>query len=124
MYTGMNLSTAAGAAGRIATVIGPVGGSPLYQSGDAVSVFVRAWPTADGATWAAARNNLTAYGQSIIGQFTLGGGTLPLPTVFGAGNTPPYVQLAGFSIVQVPEPGSLALVGMGLASLLVFRRRN
>ena len=31
---------------------------------------------------------------------------------------------AGFQIVAVPEPGTLALTGMGLAGLLAFGRRR
>lgn len=31
--------------------------------------------------------------------------------------------IAGFQIVAVPEPSTFALVGLGLASLLIFRRR-
>jgi len=32
--------------------------------------------------------------------------------------------MSGFSVVQVPEPSTFALAGLGLASLLIFRRRK
>jgi hypothetical protein len=45
-------------------------------------------------------------------------------TIGGSVNTPPQLVGVSFSVVAAPEPSSFALAGMGLASLLIFRRRK
>jgi len=47
----------------------------------------------------------------------------PNTTAFGPG-TDIGNSMSGFSVVQVPEPSTFALAGLGLASLLIFRRRK
>jgi hypothetical protein len=115
-------------AGRLVTATKDVGGSP----GNVNDFIVRGWSASAGATWAAALaswNNgqpTTAMyiGSSLIGNdIVLGGGALPIPTLFGAGAN----QIGGFNMAlvpAVPEPSSMVLAGLGAASLLLFRRRK
>lgn len=91
---------------------------PGEATGSIITVQVRAWNTASGsfATWAAAKSGGGSIGESVLAQITLG----------GPPGTPPYItQLNGktFSL-SVPEPSTLALAGLGLAGMLVFRRRR
>ena len=72
---------------------------------------VRAWDTQSGATYDLA---------SIKGA-----GGLFLSAPLGGGvTTPPNWVGQSFSIAIVPEPSSMALAGIGAASLLIFRRRK
>lgn len=74
---------------------------------------VRVWDTLSGATYATA----TVRGQ----------GALFLSAPLGGGvTTPPNWVGQSFSLTStvVPEPTSMALAGIGAASLLIFRRRK
>jgi len=42
----------------------------------------------------------------------------------GNGNLPGETDVNGFQLVTVPEPSAVALVGLGLAGVFVFRRRK
>jgi hypothetical protein len=81
---------------------------------------LRVFPTSFG-TWAGAvsafqlGNPLALIGSSpafVVNQ------------IGGLVNTPPQLTGVSFSVVAAPEPSSFALAGMGLASLLIFRRRK
>lgn len=93
-----------------------VGGSILGVPADAFAKLgVRVWDTLSvvggtGYQFAGIR------GQS---------GTLSLSGALGGGLTTPANWVGqSFSIAAVPEPTSMALAGIGAASLLIFRRRN
>lgn len=92
---------------------------PGVAGGSVITVQVRAWNTGGGnfATWAAAATGGGSIGESALAQVTLG--TPP--------GTPPYMtglNGATFHLSPIPEPSTLALAGLGLAGMLVFRRRR
>jgi hypothetical protein len=123
------------------------GGSFVLPSpGDgssAIAFQVRAWSVGLGATWADVTSKLdgtyagvgraTANFSFAPGTYYLGssaiGSVLPAtgiglpPALFGTGAG----QIGGFAMTDViptPEPGTLALVGLGLTGLLFIRRRK
>ena len=82
---------------------------------------VRAWTSASGSTWEAAIGS----GSGFAGK------TAPFNNNTGDPlGTPPVAtqQLAGWTtpitVTPIPEPSTLALAGLGIASLLVIRRRK
>lgn len=107
-------------------------GVPLNPAGSTRAIMVRGWSSNLGSTWAAAKLNEGViggfFGESAIApSFILGGfdgvGTLPtLPAFSGTAIS------TGFALTYVPsiipEPSSMALAGLGAASLLIFRRRK
>jgi hypothetical protein len=108
---------------------------PGTPAGGTGAVLLRGWSSNLGADYASALAawNSGAGGwlgeSSIAGQFLWGGdpGTgvaVPASPLFGGGNG---IQ-TGFAMIWqggvVPEPSSMALAGLGAASLLLFRRRK
>jgi hypothetical protein len=91
---------------------------PGEATGNVITVQVRVWNTAGGnfATWAAAQAAGGFIGESILTQITLG----------GPPGTPPYMTgLNGTKVfVLIPEPSGIALAGLGLVGMTVFRRRK
>jgi len=89
---------------------------PGVAAGLSAKLAVRVWDTQSGATFA----NAGVSGQSALFLSS------PLGGVDGGGNlvlNPNWVGQS-FSLVAVPEPTSMALAGLGAASLLIFRRRK
>jgi hypothetical protein len=105
-----------------------VAGAP---AGSTRSLIVRGWSASYGADYVSAvaawQSGAAGYiGSSIIAPgFIFGGfdgtGTLPTLPAFGGA----VGISSGFSLnAVVPEPSSIALAGLGAASLLLFRRRK
>jgi hypothetical protein len=67
-----------------------------FAPGTTVTLQVRAWQAASGASWESAANK----GESNLIQVQLGGGQIPTPNMVG---------LQGFTVGVVPEPSSIAL---------------
>jgi hypothetical protein len=107
---------------------------PGLTGGNSYNFVVVGWSANLGTTLAAAQAALSTAGVSgFIGQSAVSGpiatgngGSLPASAVFGG--IAPAIQaftLGSFSNVAViPEPTTLALAGLGGASLLLFRRRK
>jgi len=114
---------------------------PGTQLGGTSAILIRGWSAELGSTYAEAFANVTLMGgwigqSAIAPNFLLGGdggaGNVPTSPVFGgaSGIIPAVVAASpngvGFYLdyVAVPEPSSMALAGLGAASLLIFRRRK
>jgi hypothetical protein len=110
------------AAGRLALTTATLGNVPADAA--VATLQVRVFPTSYGswanalAAYEAGTDQLAWIGKSITFDVTLIGGLV---------NTPPAMTgLTSFSLSQnfIPEPSSMALTGLGAASLLIFRRRK
>jgi hypothetical protein len=118
-------------AGRISSSATlPVTGTAV---GDWITIQVRGWSQALGTTYLAAKANadsgLPQYATSWIGVSGLGvyklQGTIPAPsTVMLGADTSGSIQIGSFDLTPVPEPSTIALVGLGLAGLYFIRRRK
>jgi hypothetical protein len=105
---------------------------PGFAAGSDASIFITAWAdNGSFATWDAAKvGALPAAGSSEYIRVLLGGGTTPVPSVWGADTTVGTAQYFASTPINVtplavvPEPTSFALAGLGAAALLIFRRRN
>lgn len=96
---------------------------PGVAPGSSVEIIMRAWATASGATWeAASANPAGIFGQS--DPVTVGplGGPNPAggPDIID----PNMTGLLPFEVVLVPEPGTWALLALGVGALALRRRRN
>jgi len=101
-------STSAGSDGQgdyAVTGVAP-GGTAFYE--------VLGWE-GSASTYAAAQAAGVALGQTAVFSQTTGGGALPVPSLSGMPN---------LVLATVPEPTTLALCGLGAASLLLFRRKK
>lgn len=98
-----------------------------YASGSRVGIFVTAWADPGTlATWDLAKAGANTVGSSEYVRVVAGGGSLPTPSIWGA-DTPASDLFASTPIVLqtlIPEPTSFALLGLGAAGLLIFRRRS
>ena len=88
---------------------------PGHEPNSTVFLQVRGWETRFGLDWQAGRNG-GLYGETPVLQVLLGPATGP-----GTVIAPP---LGLGEIVMCPEPSAIALAGLGLVGLLLFRRRR
>lgn len=95
--------------------------------GSIVFVEMRAWNASAGGSWAVAGGDtpgsnaaLLWYGRTAAISRTLGG-----IDIDGLPVTPPnFNTFNNLTLTAVPEPSTVVLASLGLASLLIFRRRK
>jgi hypothetical protein len=105
-------------AGSVASTTATLG-NVAADSATAV-LQMRVWPTSFGS-WA---NAVAAFNSAQPGIFLGASPMFVLNLIGGSVNLPPQMTSVSFNVVAAPEPSSFALAGMGLASLLIFRRRK
>ena len=119
--TAANLTQVTNTASGIASAQGTFpGGSNLALAGydGSAPVFLQYVAYSIGSP-----NGIPYRGISPIIQVNLATGVATATSVFAAGaNT--ASTWGGLTLVPVPEPSSMALAGLGAASLLLFRRRK
>jgi hypothetical protein len=95
-------------------VNGPAVDVPGHLGGEVVFLTMQVW---DGPTFPSA---LSGYANTPAISRTLGGINVDGDPV------PPqqFNTFANLTLTPVPEPGTIVLAGLGLASLLIFRRRK
>jgi len=98
---------------------------PGAAGGATITAQVRVWDTASGSSWQAASGvNGARVGESILFQVKLADPTTSppgIPTALTGINGNPFsLAIVG----PIPEPSTLALAGLGLAGMLVLRRRK
>jgi len=103
-----------------------------YGAGDSADLLVVGWSANLGTNWTTVKADIDAgnysagtpgatwVGESVVGAIVLGGGSTPVSGIPAATTAPGF----GLYLVQVPEPATFALCGLGAAALVIFRRRN
>jgi len=133
-FDGMATNTAS--AGRVQGVGTGTGGSttiPNVAGGAQGKFLVLGWSSNLGSTYSAVQALLTSQGsftgngwigQSVVsGLVTTGdGGSIPSPTILAASGAVTGFQLG--LVTATPEPGTIALAGLGGLSLLALRRKK
>lgn len=90
----------------------------VTPAGGAAAVQLRAWASADGATWEVAKAGGEAGESGIISLAATGNSAGSPPSV-----PVDLVGLEAFSLSVVPEPGTWALLALGLGALALRRRK-
>ena len=131
-FTG-TYGTNTAAAGRLSG--GPGTGVPVtgWAGGTSADYVLAGWSANLGHDWAQVMPLVQGgpgsyspsqfFGASLIGEGISGGGPLGQPVLALFGAAAPNIQ--GFDLMAgVPEPTTFVLGGLGVASLLIFRRRR
>lgn len=121
--TWVNFRTGA-AAGYVSVGSQGVRAIPNVAFGTTAMLQVAAW-TGSATTFADAVAQAMMPGSTVMIGFSS-----PLQLMTSAGSSDPNIAnlvltgLSPFSVAVVPEPATASLIGLGLASLLIFRRRK
>jgi hypothetical protein len=93
-----------------------------YAAGTTITVQLRAWHAAEGDSW---ENTSPFYRTGFRPDFVWAPNLIQLTLGDGVGVPPPnLVGMQGYVIYSAPEPGTWALLGLGVAALLFCRRRG
>lgn len=87
------------------------------EAGTQAWLIVKAWDSTKGASLEAARDAGGRFGQSNPFQVATGGAGVP------PGPPAAMVGMTAFEVNIVPEPATLALLGLGAAALFLRRRK-
>jgi hypothetical protein len=88
-------------------------------------VQMKGWDASFGTDWLKASEQGTYFGASAIRNIGgLGPSTGPGVAIWQSATGTSLLTMPAFGLTLVPEPTTLALAGMGVASLLIFRRRK
>jgi len=135
---GVNSTSSAGVIANSSDNKSPIGtlGLPGTSAGETdVWLKIAGWTASFGTDWSAAKTaSVSGSGNAYFGE-TIVINTLALGPSAGPGNalwltatgTDPAKFHGGFALLTtaaIPEPSTMALAGMGIASLLIFRRRK
>jgi len=107
-------ATSAGAASYQSAASFPLQGS---AAGSTIYIYVIGWDKTY-ATPAAAQAAGSAVGWSSVFSYATGADSLATVNTFTASGFVP------FGVVSVPEPATFALAGLGMAAMLISRRRK
>jgi len=92
---------------------------------DNIWIQYKAWDASFGTDWLTASTAGKWYGMSAIKDIgPLGPATGPGVATWQSSAGVALTTINAFTIAAVPEPSMMALAGLGLASLLIFRRRK
>ena len=126
---GYTLAVNGGSSATVVQVTSSVGGVSYNSAGtfllagttagSSYSFYAIAWSNAY-STPQAAQTAGAAVGWSSVFTYSTGAAANSTPLNFTSSGMTPF----GLAGAPVPEPGTIALAGMGIASLLAFRRRN
>jgi hypothetical protein len=124
---GVNSTTSTG------IILAGSGSSTAYQipgsvgAGDVYWLQIKGWTASFGSDWQTASTTQGAYfGQTDIRQVTLAGPAGPGTQIWqsASGTSANKFYAMTLNQVNVPEPSTMALAGLGAAALLIFRRRK
>jgi hypothetical protein len=120
---GSNIGGAAGFLSVLTSSINSIAGTPPqgHQTGLAVGAGGPGAGQANGATWELSRITFSAVGAGTTGNFFFRPGVDGQTDIAG-----PFVfpTASGFSISVIPEPGTFAMLALGLGALAFAGRRR